>query len=130
MQVNMEVNIENLNQVKEVLNQYPVELKESVYRKFQRSANREEKILKSTTGFKDKTGRLRRELMAVAKYNPLSIEIGTYTPYGTYVAFGHGTWRPTWWYNYLRGVSSRIPNDIKQALERSVKDFNEKYKSV
>ena len=130
MSVDLEINIENLNQVKDVLSQFPKELKGSLYTRFQRIANREEKILKSTSGFRDRTGRLRRELMAVAKYNPLSIEIGTYTPYGVYVAYPHGTWRPHWWQEYIKGMASRVPNDIKGVLERAVRDFNKKYSGV
>ena len=129
MEVNLEINIENLNQVKEALNQFPIELKNSLYTRMQRIANREEKILKSTTGFQDRTGRLRRELMAVAKYNPLSVEIGTYTPYGTYVAYPHGrSWKPHWWQDYIVGMAFRVPEDIKGVLERTVRDFNNKYK--
>lgn len=130
MEVNMDIKIDNLNQVKEALNQFPKELNDSLFTRFQRIANREEKILKSTTGFNDRTGRLRKELMAVAKYNPLSIEIGTYTPYSSYVAYGHGTWRGGWWQEYIIGLSSRLPNDIKGALERTVRDFNKKYSEV
>lgn len=130
MEVNLEINVENLNQVKEALSQFPNELKDSLYRRFQRIANREEKTLKSTSGFQDRTGRLRRELMAVAKYNPLSIEIGTYTPYGIYVAYPHGTWKPIWWLDYIKGLSSRLPNDLREAVDRAVKDFSKKYSGM
>ena len=130
MEVNLEINIENLNQVKEAINQFPNELKESLYRRFQRVANREEKILKSTTGFQDRTGRLRRELMAVAKYNPLSIEIGTYNPYSPYVAYGHGSWRGGFWQEYIIGMASRLPNDLRESVDRAINDFSKKYSGV
>jgi len=130
MNVTLDINIENLNQVKEALSQFPNELKESLYTRYQRIANREEKILKSTVGFKDRTGRLRRELFVAVNYNPLSIEFGTWTPYSPYVAYGHGSFKGGFWQEYIIGMASRVPNDIKNVLERTVNDFNKKYSSV
>ena len=128
MSVELEITLENKEQVKAALTQFPMELKQSVYTRFQRVANREEKILKSTTGFKDRTGHLRRSLAVVARWNPLSLEMGAYAWYAKYVAHGHGTWVGNWWNTYIRELMNRLPDDISQAVDRAVKAFNRRFR--
>jgi len=123
----IEFEIENITGVKEAFRQFHMELQESLYRRFQRMANREEKILKSTTGFKDRTGKLRKSLAVVARWKPLGLDVAAYAEYAYWVAHGHGTWKGNWWLTYIKGLMERLPNDATQAMARAVKSFNDKY---
>ena len=131
-EVNLEltIDIENLKNVQRALEQFPNELKNSMFRKMQVVSNREEKILKGTSGFKDRTGRSRRSLFVTATYNPVGIEMGSYIPHMVPLAFGHGTWAGGFWEEYIKGMARRLPEDIGSALERTIKEFERKYKDV
>lgn len=124
MSVDIEFRVENAEEVKKALRSFPNELKESLYRSYLRSANKQEKILKATTGFRDRTGHLRRTLIATASYNPLAITIAALADYARYVAYGHGTWKGNWWLTFLRGAIPQIVGDAEKALEATVKRFN------
>lgn len=122
--VDMEVRLENLPEVVEAFKQFPVDMKNTMFRSLQISSNREEKILKSTTGFRDRTGHLRSTMAVVARYRPIGIDVDIFARYAKYVAHAHGTWRPRWWYEFVAGFMERIPRGISSALERAVKKFN------
>ena len=130
MNLELSINMENLKQVEQALDQFPIELKEGMHRRMQQSANREEKILKSTTGFRDRTGRSRRSLFATATYNPIGIEIGSFLPHMVPLAYGHGTWLGGFWEEYIKGLAQRMPEDIKNMLERTIRAFMKKYADV
>jgi len=127
--VELELKIENLEEFKQAIKSFSPMLKEGLYSGFQRIANKEEKILKSTAGFQDRTGHLRRSLYVLATYNPLGLEIGALAKYAYWVAFGHGTWRGNWWNSYLREMAPRVAEGVLGVLERTVKRFNKMYRS-
>jgi len=116
--------IENEEQLKQVLDSFSLEMEGEVYNSLLRTANKEEKILKSTARFTDRTGKGRRSLFVTATFNPLGIEGGSYNPYMKYVAKGHGTWRGNWWETYKKGAIPRIFKDIERAVNKVVKKFN------
>lgn len=122
--VEIEVRLDNLPQIMDAFERFPEVMKDTMFRSLQRSANREEKILKSTREFKDRTGYLRRSMAVVARYKPVGIDVNVFAPYGVYVAHAHGTWRPRWWYRFVGGFMERIPRDISNALKRAIKKFN------
>lgn len=124
MTLDLTIEIENAEQVKAALKQFPSMLKEDLYRGFQRIANKEEKILKSTGGFSDRTGRLRRSLYVTATYIPLGLEMGSLARYAVYVAKGHGTWAGNWWNTYLKGMGPRVAEQVARVLKRVVDKFN------
>ena len=96
-ELEIKIEIENANQFTQALKEFSPFMKNELYSGLVRIASKEEKILKSTTGFEDVTGKLRRTLFVTALVNPLGIEMGTYNPYAKYVAYPHGTWRGNFW---------------------------------
>ena len=122
--VDFDIEIENLDEVKNVFKQFSREMVFRLFDSFGLTANREEKILKSTIGFRDRTGRLRRDLFVTAVLNPLGIEMGTHTPYAGYVAFGHGTWRGGFWDEYIMGAVPRILDSIDRVVRRLTKEYS------
>jgi len=116
--------IENLVEFKTALNEFRPMLKDMLYRSFQRTANKEEQFLKSTAGFQDRTGHLRKSLYVLATFNPLGLELGALAKYAIYVAEGHGTWRGNWWRTYIRKMTPRVAQSVSDALKRVVRKFN------
>lgn len=123
------IEIENVEEVKKALDQFPIMFKREMYSGFQRIANKEERILKSTGGFDDRSGHLRRSLFVTATYNPLGIEMGSFAKYAKYVAEGHGTWRGNWWNTYLKGMTVRVVEEFERLLNRLVNKFNREVKT-
>lgn len=126
MNMEIEVRLDNLDEIRDALNRFPEEMTNSMYRRLQRSAAREEKILKSTREFKDRTGYLRNTMAVVATYRPIGIYANIFAWYAKYVAHAHGTWNPRWWYEFIGGFMTRIPKDLSKALEEVVKLWNER----
>jgi hypothetical protein len=123
-QLELTIEVDNIEEFKAALNKFGVMFKNEMYSGFQRIANKEEKKLKSTGGFKDRTGHLRRSLFATATYNPLGLEMGSMSKYAIYVAEGHGTWKGNWWNTYLRGMVPRVVEGVTYLLQRLVNKFN------
>jgi len=123
-QLELEINIENVEEFKKALEQFGLMFKNEMYSGFQRITNKEEKILKSTGGFQDRTGSLRRSLFVTATYNPLGMEMGSMSKYAVYVADGHGSWLGNWWKTYLIGMIPRVVEDVEKVLKRLVDKFN------
>ena len=123
-QLELEINIENVEEFKKALEQFGLMFKNEMYEGFQRIANKEEKILKSTGGFQDRTGSLRRSLFVTATYNPLGMEMGSMSKYAIYTAEGHGTWKGSWWNSYLNGMVPRVVEEVEKVLKRLVNKFN------
>lgn len=126
----MSIEIENIPEFKKAINDFGPMLKEDMYRSFQRTASKEDRILKSTSGFKDRTGRSRRSLFVTATWKPLGLEMGSFLPHMKYLAEGHGTWKGNWWATYLRGMTVRVVEDVSRALKRLVTKYNKKYKDM
>ena len=126
----LEIKIENIEEFKQALRQFPYMFKEEMYSGFQRIASKEERILKSTGGFQDRTGRLRRSLFATATYRPLGLEMGSYSKYARYVAEGHGTWRGNWWNTYIKGMTPRVVEGVSRVLKRLVRKFNKMFEGM
>jgi len=122
--VELTIEIENIEEFKHAIDKFGYMFKEDMYSGFQRMANKEERILKSTSGFQDRTGHLRRSLFVTATYNPLGLEMGTYSKYAKYVAEGHGTWRGNWWNTYIKGMTIRVVEGTERLLRRLVEKFN------
>ena len=122
--IEFDIKFENIKEVQDLLRQFPIEMKEEVFRSFQRTAAKQEKELKATTGFRDVTGKLRRTLFVVATYNPLGIEMGSWSDYAKYVAEGHGTWLGNWWETFKRRSIPEISISIEKALTRIVEKYN------
>ena len=123
-QLELEINIENVEEFKKALEQFGLMFKNEMYSGFQRIASKEDKILKSTGGFQDRTGRSRRSLFVVATYNPLGLEMGSFLPHMKYLADGHGSWIGNWWKGYLIGMVPRVVEDVEKVLKRLVNKFN------
>jgi len=120
----LELKIENLEEFKQAINKFGPMLKEELYSGFQRIASKEERYLKATTGFRDRTGHLRRSLYVLATYNPLGLELGALAKYAVYVAQGHGTWRGNFWRTYLHEMTPRVAEALDRTIKRLVKKFN------
>lgn len=126
MSIEVELVMENNEDVKRALSEFGPELESELFGSYERLAMQEEKMLKSTTGFKDVTGRLRRSLFVVASRFPLGIEFGSYLSYSYYVAMGHGTWFGGWWVDYLSQAVPRVVDAVEKVLERLVGKYNAK----
>jgi len=116
--------IENLKEFKEAIDRFRPMLKNDLYTGFQRVAAKEDRILKGTTGFQDRTGHLRRTLYVLATFRPLGLEIGALAKYAYWVAMGHGTWKGNWWNTYLREMAPRVADALSKILDRIVKKYN------
>ena len=123
-QLELTIEIENVEEFKKAIDRFGIMFKTEMYDGFQRIANKEDKILKSTGGFEDRTGKLRRSLFVTATYNPLGMEMGSMSKYAVYVAEGHGTWRGNWWNTYIKGMTIRVVEDVERVLKRLVDKFN------
>jgi len=126
----MEVNLENLEEFKAALKEFSPELKDSMFMSFQRLASKLEREFKGTTGFKDKSGKLRRSIFCTATYEPLGLEYGALAPYAGYVEHGHGTWKGGWLRNMVVSKWAQINEAIKRALEKAIKKYQSKYREV
>ena len=123
-QLELTIEIENAEEFKQALERFGVMFKTEMYSGFQRIANKEERILKSTGGFEDRTGRLRRSLFVVATYKPLGLEMGSTSNYAIYTARGHGTWMGSWWNTYIKGMTVRVVEGVERLLKRLVDKYN------
>jgi len=123
-ELEIQIELENMQQIKEKLDRFPIELKQTIYRSNQRTANMVEKQLKAVTGFTDRTGKLRRSFYADATFNPLGITFGSLDPKAVYVAYPHGTWQGSWWESFKRRMVPQIIDKIKRAIEKAVRKFN------
>jgi len=116
--------MENEEQFKKVLAMWPDELRESLFRSMQRTANFTEKELKTTHGFEDRTGHLRRTIYADAIYNPLGINIGVKAKYAIYTEQGHGTWKGGWFTRDMQRIMPLVQEKIMNGLKRAVEKFS------
>lgn len=123
-ELEFEIKVENAGQFTQTMNSFSPYMKNELYSNFVRIASKEENILKGTTGFSDVTGKLRRDLFVTATIHPLGIEGGTFTPYGKYVEYPHGTWRGGFWSTYKNSALPRIFEGISRALNKIVDKFN------
>jgi len=119
------IEIENLEEVQGRMKNFSRQLEFRLYDSLLLTAEREEKILKSTPGFRDVTGHLRRSLYVTAVLNPIGIEMGSFASYAAYTAYPHGTWSGGWWDEYISGAVPRILDSIDRAVERLSREFNE-----
>jgi len=126
----LEIKIENIEEFKQALRQFPYMFKEEMYSGFQRIASKENRILKSTGGFQDRTGRSRRSLFVTATYRPLGLEMGSFLKHMKWLAEGHGTWKGNWWTTYLRGMTPRVVEGVSRVLKRLVNKYNKIFKEM
>lgn len=122
--IDFEIHVDNLEEFKAALEAFPPMLQNDLYAGFQRIAAREEKILKGTAGFRDRTGRSRRSLYVVATWRPLGIEMGSWLPHMKWLAEGHGTWEGNWWAQFLRDMTPRVVESLQSLLKRVVDKYN------
>ncbi len=123
-ELEFDIKIENAEEFTQTMNSFSPYMQNELYGEFVRIASKEERTLKSTTGFSDVTGKLRRDLFVTATIHPLGIEGGTYTPYGKYVEYPHGTWRGGFFSNYKNSALPRIFEAIERAVNKIVGKFN------
>lgn len=128
MSLEITFKIENVEEVKRALDRFPVMFKNEMFRGFQRIASKEEKMLKGTSGFQDRTGHLRRSLFVTAMYKPLGLEMGSTSRYAGYVAKGHGTWKGNWWNMYIKDMTPRVVEGISRVLKRLVNKWNKSFR--
>lgn len=125
-QLEMSIEIENMKEVQGRFTSFQkVELKRTLHRSNQRTANKVEKELKAVPGFTDRTGKLRRSFYADATYNPLGIVFGSLDPKAVFVAYAHGTWKGSWWETFKKRIIPEIITSMRNAVERAVKKFNQ-----
>jgi hypothetical protein len=125
MSLEVELITENAEEVKAAFERFGPALESSLFQAYERAAMSEEKNLKATIGFSDRTGRLRRSLYVVAVRYPLGLEFGSHLGYAVYVAMGHGTWLGGWWVQYLSEAVPRVLEAINSALERLTRKFSQ-----
>jgi len=119
------IEVENMREMLQKIEDFQhVELKQTIHRSNQRTANMVEKQLKAVTGFTDRTGKLRRSFFADATYNPLGIIFGSMDPKAIYVAYPHGTWQGSWWETFKSDIIPQVIDRMKKAIEKAVKKFN------
>jgi hypothetical protein len=120
----VDIKIINLDEVKRALKTFGVDMQNELLNALQPIASEEEKFLKSTSGFRDRTGHLRRSMYVTVLYNPPGIEVGVTSNYAVYVAMGHGSWRGNWWLTYLHSAVPRIIDGFEKAVNRMAVKFN------
>lgn len=125
-ELEFKIEIENMREIQQLLEEFPIELKQTIYRSNQRTANMVEKQLKAVTGFTDRTGKLRRSFYADATFNPLEIVFGSLDPKAVYVAYAHGTWQGSFWETFKTKVIPQIIDRMRKAVEKAMKKFNMK----
>lgn len=123
-ELEISLEIENMPLIKEKIDRFPIELKQTIYRSNQRTANMVEKQLKAVTGFTDRTGKLRRSFYADATFNPLGIIFGSLDPKAVYVAYPHGTWQGSWWETFKRRIVPQVVSRMEKAIKKAVNKFN------
>lgn len=124
-ELEIQIEVENMQEILRRIEDFQdVELKQSIYRSNQRTANQVEKRLKMVSGFTDRTGKLRRSFYAEATFNPLGIIFGSLDPKAIYVAYAHGTWQGSFWETFKKETMPWIIDRMKDAVERAVKKFN------
>lgn len=128
MSLEFDIELENAEEVQRTLENIPAKMKFSLFDSMMILAQREENLFKATTGFRDRTGHLRRSLFVTAVLDPLGIEIGAIARYAPYVAFPHGTWLGGFWENYLVEGVPRMLDFIEQSLKRFADRFNIEHK--
>lgn len=124
MSFEMEIEFENADDIRNAIDKFGNDLEFGLYDGFIRASSREENILKSTTGFQDRTGHARRSLVVTAVLHPLGIEISALAKYSYWLEFGHGTWVGGWFREYLREAIPRIMRDVSNILNKLVDKFN------
>jgi len=127
MNVELTIKIENAEEFRAAIKKFGPEMKDGLYRGFQRIASKEERILKSTGGFRDRTGHLRKSLYVLATYKPLGLEMGALAKYAYWVAEGHGTWKGNFWNTYLREMTPRVVEGVLRVLKRIVNKLNKMF---
>lgn len=123
--VDFEIELENVEEVKAFFRRFGDKMDFAIYDSLMITANKEERILKGTMGFSDKTGHLRRSLFVTAVLNPLGIEMGSYAKYAPYVAYGHGTWIGGFWDDYVMEAVPRILDSIDRSLNRLIREADQ-----
>lgn len=124
-ELEMTIKVENMKEILQKIEDFQrVDLKQTVHRSNQRTANMVEKQLKAVTGFTDRTGKLRRSFYADATYNPLGIIFGSLDPKAVYVAYPHGTWPGNFWETFKKRIIPQIIDRMEKAIEKAVKKFN------
>ena len=123
-ELEIEIKVENMKEMLSIMDNYPVELRQTLYRSFQRTASKVERELKSVTGFTDRTGKLRRSFYADATYNPLGIIFGSLDPKAIFVAYAHGTWPGNWWETFKKRTVPQVIDRVRRGIERAVRKFN------
>ena len=122
----LEIKVKNIKGLLVPLEEFTPIMRRELYNSLLRIANKEERMLKSTLKFTDRTGKLRRSLFIVATFKPLGISGGSFNPYAIYVAYPHGTWSGSWWLSYKRRAIPRILNAIKGAANRIVRKWSKR----
>lgn len=122
--------VENEAQFKKVLAMWPDELRESLFRSMQLTANFMEKEIKITVGFQDRTGHLRRSIYVDALYNPLGIDVGVKAKYAIYTEQGHGTWKGGWFTREMIRIMPLVQKKIEHGLEEAIKKFNKLARTI
>jgi len=124
-ELEMSIEVENMSEMLQKIEDFQhIELKQTIYRSNQKTANMVEKQLKAVTGFTDRTGKLRRSFYADATFNPLGIVFGSLDPKAIYVAYPHGTWAGNFWETFKRRIVPQIIDRMEKAIERAIKKFN------
>ena len=123
-ELEIEIKVENMKEMLDIVDNCPVEIRQTLYKSFQRTASKVEKELKSVTGFTDRTGKLRRSFYADATYNPLGIIFGSLDPKAIFVAYSHGTWPGNWWETFKKRTVPQVIDRVRRGIERAVRKFN------
>jgi len=114
-ELEMSIEVENMSEMLQKIEDFQhIELKQTIYRSNQKTANMVEKQLKA----------LRRSFYADATFNPLGIVFGSLDPKAIYVAYPHGTWAGNFWETFKRRIVPQIIDRMEKAIERAIKKFN------
>ena len=116
MSVEIELRLENSEEIQMYLERFPRKAQVELGRAIDKDVPRLEKELKGRGAFHDRTGKLRRALYVITRIDPIGIIFGADTPYASYVAFGHGTWTPTWFVEFIEYAAQEVVRILDEAL--------------